>query len=57
MLMSIGEDLRQLTSDYIHHPSDQAKPPCVMYSFSDQDVWEKFVETRTTLDFLAKKKK
>lgn len=47
----------QLTCDYIHHPSNQAKPSYAMYPFIYQDVWEKFIKSRATPEFLAKSKK
>lgn len=64
-LTYVGEPWRgfktQLTCDYIDNPIDENdpeyKPPYLMCSFIDQDVCEKFVKSRTTLEFLAKSQK
>lgn len=44
--------------DYITHPRDEDdteyKHTYLMYSFIDQDVWEKFLKSRTIFEFLAK---
>ncbi|CAL5197031.1 unnamed protein product [Lathyrus oleraceus] len=61
MLTYYGERWRgfktQLTHDYIKHGEDKEKSSYDVYSFIDQDVWEKLVESRTTLTFLAKSQK
>lgn len=61
LLTYVGERWRgfntQLTRVYITHPSDEDTPPYLMYSFIDQNVWEKFLKSRATPGFLAKNKK
>lgn len=43
-----------LTHDYITNPKRNLEPPYMMYSYIDKNVWEEFVKSRTTLEFLAK---
>ncbi|CAL5191436.1 unnamed protein product [Lathyrus oleraceus] len=65
LLTYVGERWRgfktHLSHDYIKYPKEEdepkCKPPYLMYSFIDQDVWEKFVKSRTTPEFLAKSQK
>ncbi|CAL5208240.1 unnamed protein product [Lathyrus oleraceus] len=61
MLTYYGERWRafktQFTHDYIKHGEDKEKPPYNVYLFIDQDVWVKFVGSRTTPSFLEKSQK
>lgn len=56
MITYYGERLRgfktQFTHDYIKHREDKERPSYDVYSFIDQDVWKKFVESRITPAFL-----
>lgn len=47
----------QLTFEYINHPKDNEMPPYVKDSYIDNKVWEDFVKSRTSPDFLAKSQK
>lgn len=47
----------QLTCDYINNPKDNEAPPYMKNSYIDKKVWEDFVKSRTTPDFLSMSQK
>ena len=47
----------QITNEHINQPKDNEAPPYMKNSYIDKKVWEDFVKSRSTPEFLAKSQK